>query len=102
MASNLALSTSVTMLTAANKKLVEALAKAKLTSLPAATPGTPWPVRSSNMPFPRNYCWTHGHQCRQHHTSTTCGNKAVGHKDDASASNTMGGSNTNKGWNTRT
>jgi hypothetical protein len=37
-ASNLALSTLVTTLTAANKKLAEALAKAKLTSPPAATP----------------------------------------------------------------
>jgi hypothetical protein len=47
--------------------------------------------------FPGNYCWTHGHQCSQHHMSATCSNKAAGHKDDAIASNTMGGSNANKG-----
>ena len=54
--SNLALSSLVTMLTAANKKLAEALAKAKLTSPPAVTPGTPGPVWSTNTPFPGNYC----------------------------------------------
>jgi hypothetical protein len=100
--SNLALSSLVTTLTAANKKFVEALAKAKLTSPPVALPGTPRPVRSTNMPFTGNYCWTYGHQYSQHHTSTTCGNKAAGHKDNVTASNTMGGSNANKGWNTHT
>jgi hypothetical protein len=61
MASNLALSSLVTTLTAANKKLVDALAKAKATSPLAAMPGAPKPMRSTNMPFPGNYCWTHGH-----------------------------------------
>jgi hypothetical protein len=102
MASSLALSMLVTMLTPANKKLAEALAKAKLTSPPAAAQGTPRPARSTNMPFPNKYCWTHCHQCSQHHKSVTCGNKAAGHKDDSSASNTMGGSDDNKGWNTCT
>jgi hypothetical protein len=102
LASNLALTATVTTLTAANKKLAEALAKAKLTSPLAATLGMPRLARSTNTPFPDNYCWMHGRQCSQHHTSGTCGNKAVGHKDDASVSNTMGGSNANKGWNTCT
>jgi hypothetical protein len=101
-ASNLALSSLVTMLTAANKKLAEALVKAKPTTPVAAMPGAPRPVRSTNMHFPGNYCWTHGHQCSQHHTSTTCGNKATGHKDNATAANMMGGSKANKGWNTCT
>ncbi len=60
MASNLGLTTLVTMLTAANKKLAEVLAKAKLASPPAATPGTPRPLQSTNTPFPGNYCWKHG------------------------------------------
>jgi hypothetical protein len=55
-ASNLALSSLVTTLTVANKKLVDALAKAKATSPVAATPGAPKPVRSTNTPFPSNYC----------------------------------------------
>jgi hypothetical protein len=84
MASNLALSALVTMLTAANKKLVEVLAKATLTSPPAAMLGTPRPAQSTNMPFPGIYCWTHVHQCSQHHTSATCGNKAAGHKSKCS------------------
>ncbi len=61
MASNLALTTMVTMLTKANKKLAEALAKAKLTSPLAAMLGTPMPAQSTNTPFPGNYCWMHGH-----------------------------------------
>jgi hypothetical protein len=61
MVSNLNLSSLVTMLTAANKKHADALAKAKSMSPLAATPGAPWPVRSTNMPFPGNCCWTHGH-----------------------------------------
>jgi hypothetical protein len=101
-ASNLALSSLVTTLTATNKKLAEVLSKAKATSPPMAMPGAPKPVRSTNTPFPGNYCWTHGHQCSQHHTSATCSNKAVGHKDDATAAITMGGSEANKGWNTHT
>jgi hypothetical protein len=34
--------------------------------------------------------------------SITRSNKAVSHKDNATASNMMGGSNANKGWNTCT
>jgi hypothetical protein len=102
MASNLALTFLVTMLTVANKKLVEALTKAKPTSPPAATPGAPKTMRFTSTPSPGNYCWTHGHQCSQHHTSVTCGNKAMGHKDDVTAANMMGGNEANKGWNTCT
>jgi hypothetical protein len=95
-ASNLALSSLVTALTATNKKLAEVFAKAKPTNPLAAMPGTPRPVWSTNTPFPGNYCWTHGHQCSQHHTRATCGNKAAGHKDDETAANMMGGSKVNK------
>ncbi len=101
-ASNMAPSSLVTMLTAANKKLVDALPKAKSTSPPVAMLGAPKPVRSTNMPFPGSYCWTHGHQCSQHHTSMAWSNKAVGHKDNVTAANTMCGSKDNKGWNTCT
>jgi len=94
---NLALTTSNATLTAANKKLSEALAK-----VPApTTPGAPRPPRPVNKPFLGNYCWTHGHRVSQNHTSATCGSKAAGHKDAATTSNTMGGSDADKGWNTR-
>ena len=93
---NLALATLVTMLSAANKKLVEALAKANVVSPPAAMPGTPGAARSTNSLFSCNYCWTHGHRCSQYHTSATCGNKAAGHRAR------MGGSDTKKGRNTCT
>jgi hypothetical protein len=97
-AANLALTTSNAMLTAANKKLSEALAKVPTTT--PRTPGTPRPP-NKGKPFHGNYCWTHGHRISQLHTSATCGNKAEGHKDAAMASNTLRGSKTNKGWNTR-
>ncbi len=98
-AANLALTTSNTTLTASNKKISEALAKVPTTT--PHTPGTPGTPRGPNKPFPGNYCWTHGHRISQLHMSATCGNKAEGHKDAATASNTMGGSEADKGWNTR-
>jgi hypothetical protein len=85
----------VTPLTAINKKLVETAARGKPSGPPT---GPPNPVRAPNLPFPGNYCWTHGHRVSQHHTSATCGSKAPGHKDDATAANTMGGSKKDKGW----
>jgi hypothetical protein len=96
-AANLALTTSNATLTAANKKLLEALAKGPAPN----TPGTPQLPRPANKPFPGNYCWTYGHRVSQNHNSATCGSKAAGHKDTATTSNTMGGSEANKGWNTR-
>ena len=96
-AANLVLTMSNATLTVANKKLSEALAKVPAPTTPG-TPRPPWPV---NKPFPGNYCWTQGHRVSQNHTSAMCGSKAVGHKDVVTTSNTMGGSNANKGWNTR-
>ncbi len=95
-AANLALTATNAALTAANKKLSEALAKLQATK--PVTPGTP---RTSNIPIPGKYCWTHGHHVSQTHTSATCGGKAAGHQDTATASIMMGGSKKNKGWNTR-
>jgi len=92
-AANLALTTSNASLTAANKKLSEALAK-----VPAPAPSTPRPPGRANKPKPGNYCWTHGHRLSANHTSATCNAKAAGHKDAATASNTMGGSDADKGW----
>jgi hypothetical protein len=40
----------------------------------------------------RTYCWTHGSSNNRRHTSATCKNKAPGHRDDATATNTLGGS----------
>jgi hypothetical protein len=95
---NLALLASVTLLTVANKKLVDALAQNKGGAVPASAPIT-GRGRMTNKPFPGNYCWTHGHWVNQNHTSATCRNKAAGHKDNVTSANTMGGRDTNKGWN---
>jgi hypothetical protein len=96
---NLALTTTVTTLTATNKKLVEAAAREKGGGTPAATPTNPARgVWATQTPFPGNYFWTHGHHCNEHHTSATCRNKAVGHRNDATALKTMGGSTRDKGW----
>ncbi len=97
-AANLALTATVGILTATNKKLVDAVARAKGT--PSATPAaTPAGLgRSMKNPQPGNYCWMHGHLCSKEHTSASCTNKAPGHCDNATAANTFGGSDKHKGW----
>ncbi len=99
--SNLALTVSVTLLTATNKKLVDVFAHNKGGAMPAAAPA---PVKGclANKPLLGNYCWTHGHKVNQNHTSATCSCKAVGHKEDTTTANKMGGSEADKGWNSRT
>ncbi len=93
---NLALTATNALLTTANKQLSEALAKLQATKLePSGTP------RPSNKPFPGNYCWTHSYRVSQTHTGATCGGKAAGHQDVATASGTKGGSKKDKGWYTR-
>jgi hypothetical protein len=99
-AANLALTTTVTTLTAANKKLADAAVNKGGKSPQVGT--TPRSAgRVMQKPFPGNYCWTHGHRVSQSHTSGTCGTKAPGHQDAATATNTMGGSEKDKGWETR-
>jgi hypothetical protein len=101
MAANLSLTDLFTTLTMANKKLADALARNKGVVMPAVAPST-GRGRSANKPFPGNYCWTHSHQISQTHMIAACRNKAVGHKDDATNTNTMGSSIAGKGWNSRT
>jgi hypothetical protein len=121
-AANLALTATITLLTVTNKKLVDAATHRGGT--PAATLGQGWTqvetpgqgwtqagtqaatpvatpagIHATKKPCPGNYCWTHGHCVSKHHTSTTCANKAPGHCDDMTASNTFGGSNKDKNWN---
>ncbi len=99
-AANLSLTASFTAFTTANKKLVDTLARNKGVALPAAALST-GRGRLTNKPFPGNYCRTNGHWVSQIHTIATCGSKAAGHKDNATSTNTMGGS-INKGWNSYT
>ena len=94
MSANLALTATIGTLTAANKKLADAVARG--TGPPAVTPGGGG--RSTKTPHPGNYCWTHGHRISREHTSATCAHKATGHRDDAMAANTLGGSDKDKGW----
>jgi hypothetical protein len=96
-AANLALTATVTLLTATNKKLVDAATqKGKPAVTPAVTPaGGGCATRN---PFPGNYCWTHRHRICKEHTSATCTHQAVAHRADATASNTLGGSKKDKGW----
>ncbi len=95
-ATNLALTATVGTLTATNKKLVDAAScpRGPLAGTPA---GGAWPAKT---PFPCNYCWMHGHRICKEHTSATCTHQAVGHRADATASNTLGGSKKDKGWST--
>ncbi len=79
--------------------LVDAVARAKGTpalGTPAVMPGGG--MQSPKTPHPGNYCWTHGSRISKEHTSATCANKATGHHDDATAANTFGGSDKDKGW----
>jgi hypothetical protein len=94
---NLALTATISMLTATNKKLVDAAARAKGTPT-AGTPAVPPGERVQIPPHPGNYCWTHGHHISKKHTSATCVRKATGHPDDAMLANTLGGSEKDKGW----
>jgi hypothetical protein len=86
-AANLALTATVTALTAINKKLVDKATRGK----PAKVVGTPAHAPDGN------YCGTHGHRVSRHHTSACCNCKAPGHQDAATAANTMGGSQKDKG-----
>ncbi len=97
MATNLALTSTIATLTATNKKLVDTAAKtpSRRSTTPTASSKN---SRSTKNPFPGNFCWTHGHHCSEQHTSATCTHKAPGHKDGATCSNTMGGSEKDKGW----
>ena len=101
-AANLSLTATVATLTATNKKLVEAATKGTRTpaaGTPAPAAGTPAPAPArTNKPVPGNYCWTHGHRVTRGHTSATCTYKATGHRDEATATNTLGGSEAHKGW----
>jgi hypothetical protein len=108
-AANLALTYTVSTLTATNKKLLDvttcwggnpAVTPAVTpAATPAATPmGGRRPPKTPHPPHPGNYCWTHGHCNYREHTSATCFHKAPGHRDEATAANTLGGSEKNKGW----
>ena len=92
-AANLALTSTIATLTATVKKLADKGGK----PTPRGTSAASGPRLTKN-PVPGNYCWTHGHRCSKAHSSLTCGNKAPGHKDEATSSNTMGGSEADKGW----
>jgi hypothetical protein len=71
-AANLALRTTVSMLIATNKKLVDAAAREKGGGTPAVAPMYPARgVQARRTPFPDYYCWMHGHHCNKHHTSAT-------------------------------
>jgi hypothetical protein len=87
----------------AYKKLANELACKKGGAAPAtlASPAAaPAPSKACSVtrPFLGNYCWNHGHRVNQTHTSATCTCRALGHKEDATTANTMGGSKADKGW----
>ena len=96
---NLALTNTVTALTATNKKLVDAAAT-RVPATPPATGGRRPGSTTTNKPFKGNYCWTHGHKVSKAHTSATCLFPAAGHRKDATLANTYGGLEKDKGWDT--
>ncbi len=99
MSANLALTATIGTLTATNRKLVDAaMARVKRAPIAGAPIAVPPAERVRVPAHPGNYCWTHGHHIRKDHTSNTCAVKATGHRDDATAANTLGGSEKDKGW----
>ena len=94
---NATLTATISTLTASVASLTAAYAI--LAGKPAKTPATTAKQpRVKVIPDPNGYCWTHGYRVRVGHDSTTCKDKAEGHKDGATRANTMGGSSNNKGW----
>jgi hypothetical protein len=83
----------------------------KMDRLTAATPNTPassnstvipptgtrvtYPPRSVRRFNNDNYCWTHGCDLHPNHTGPKCKNKKIGHKNEATVTNRMGGSTKN-------
>ncbi|KAL7474236.1 hypothetical protein ACHAW6_000220 [Cyclotella cf. meneghiniana] len=55
-------------------------------------------VQSSALWDPTGYCWTHGYKVKKGHNRKTCKTHGEGHQENATRSNTMGGSKTNKNW----
>jgi len=101
---NATLTANVTSLTASVAALTAAyatLAAGKPTAPPAVLPATTPQQRNTKKPdylAVGGYCWTHGYRVKKGHDSTTCRDKAPGHKDAATRANTMNGSTNNKGW----
>ena len=62
------------------------------TTTPSRPPHTPLVGQGFLRGKPVSYCWTHGVTSNLRHTSSSCRRKATGHKDAATFSNRMGGS----------
>ena len=103
-AANLALTTTNAMLTANNKTLVDLATKARAAANAGGTGGRTADTgrttggREKSKPIPNSYCWMHGHKVYGNHSSATCTTKAEGHQVEATHTNTLGGSERNKGW----
>jgi hypothetical protein len=50
-------------------------------------------TRPTTDATPRSYCWTHGFSKNLSHSSMSCNKKEIGHEDEATAMDKMGGSN---------
>jgi hypothetical protein len=76
---------------------------APTTQPPPNTPTTNNHQRPGRQPFdrtawvanlnPQGYCWSHGYRVQNGHNSATCKGKLQGHQDNATRTDTKGGSN---------
>ena len=80
-------------LIATNKVFTDKLATALDTSVELTKMLTEFKGEGSGGTGNRHYCWTHG--CRCNHNSRACRFKADGHKDNATATNKLGGTTKN-------
>ena len=96
---NASLTASVTALTASVTALTAAYTLLSNGNAPTAPnpPSAPKTTkRNKPDPNPAGYCWTHGYRVGVGHSSATCTSKAEGHKDAATRTNNMGGSQRGK------
>jgi hypothetical protein len=68
------------------KRLKEDIAQLKLKIKPALQGQRPCKMMNND-----NYCWSHGYQVHNGHTSTSFKNQKEGHKTEATKTNPMGG-----------
>jgi hypothetical protein len=92
---NASLAASVKSLTG-SVALLQAAYTQHIAKKPTTTPTPSTTPKAKVKADPNGYCWTHGFMVRESHTSKTCTNKAAGHQDAATRTNTMGGSERNK------
>jgi hypothetical protein len=97
--SNAKLSTNLAEKAAALAAANEIICNLQAGARTSAGSGTTTNTRSASSATPRDrpetnnesYCWSHGYQFHEYHTSLTCTIRAAGHQEAVTKTNNMGG-----------